>query len=226
MKGFVTIRRNALELMHVYGASWLQTFVKLRFPSAVPFILTGLRSAAASAFPAAMLAEWLSGAPGLGTLILDAHSYRDLPLMWAAVIVTMAMSFGIFGSDGAGRAAADGMVALRPRRARHPHHRPGQGHGRRPQPRAGGRRRRLVLAGRDLGAIEARARACGCCQHGGDRRGPAVVRRRRAGGRAIRREPVRPGQRRRRRRADRAHAGSTRPRTSAGSTTSTSSAPS
>jgi NitT/TauT family transport system permease protein len=43
-----------------------------------------------------MLAEWLSGAPGLGTLILDASSFRQSGLLWAAVAVSMVTAFLIF----------------------------------------------------------------------------------------------------------------------------------
>lgn len=96
MKGFRAARRSALELMHVCGANPVQTFVKVRFPYALPYIFTGLRMASASAILAAMLAEWLSGAPGLGTLILDASAYRNLGLLWAAVAVSMAVAFAIF----------------------------------------------------------------------------------------------------------------------------------
>ncbi len=96
MKGFSSTRRNALELMHVLGASRIQTFVKVRLPFALPFIFAGLRSAATSAILSAMLAEWLSGAPGLGTMILDASSYRKTGLLWAAVVVSVIMAFTIF----------------------------------------------------------------------------------------------------------------------------------
>jgi NitT/TauT family transport system permease protein len=82
--------------MHVVGASWRQTFFKVRFPYALSFIFTGLRSAATSALLAAMLAEWLSGANGLGTLILDAASYKKNGLLWAAVVVSMIVAFVIF----------------------------------------------------------------------------------------------------------------------------------
>lgn len=96
MKGFRAARRNALELMHVCGANPVQTFFKVRFPYALPYIFTGLRAASASAILSAMLAEWLSGAPGLGTMILEAASYRNTGLLWAAVVVSMGMAFAIF----------------------------------------------------------------------------------------------------------------------------------
>lgn len=96
MKGFAAVRSNLLELMHVLGASSVKTFVKVRFPYALSYIFTGLRSAATSAILAAMLAEWLSGANGLGKLILDAASYKKNGLLWAAVLTSMAVAFVIF----------------------------------------------------------------------------------------------------------------------------------
>lgn len=96
MKGFASTRRSMLEMMHVLGAGWLQTFFKVRFPYALAFIFSGLRAAATSAILSAMLAEWLSGAPGMGTLILDAASYRKTNLLWAAVVVAMLTAYFIF----------------------------------------------------------------------------------------------------------------------------------
>lgn len=96
-RGFASPRANAMELMHVCGASWWQTFVKVRLPFALPFILTGVRMASAGAVLSAMLAEWLTGAPGIGTLILEASSFRNLPLMWAGVVVSMMTATSIFG---------------------------------------------------------------------------------------------------------------------------------
>ena len=82
--------------MHVCGASGLQTSSRSAFHSPFPTSSPALRAASASALLSAMLAEWLSGAPGLGTLILDAASYRDLGLLWAAVVVSMIMAFSLF----------------------------------------------------------------------------------------------------------------------------------
>lgn len=96
VRGFRSPKANALELMHVCGASWWQTFWKVRLPFAVPYIFTGMRTAAAGALLSAMLAEWLSGAPGIGTLILEASSFRKLPLMWAGVVLSMSVAALIF----------------------------------------------------------------------------------------------------------------------------------
>jgi NitT/TauT family transport system permease protein len=94
--GFDAPSRHMLELMHCAGAGFWQTLLKLRIPCALTHVFTGLRIASASAVLCAMFAEWLSGAPGLGSLILDANSKQDFVLMWAAVAVGTTMSYLFF----------------------------------------------------------------------------------------------------------------------------------
>ena len=96
MRGFRSVSPMVLELFHVAGATWFQLLVKARIPFALPFFFTGLRVATTSALLSAMLAEWLSGAPGIGRLIYDAMGYRDMPLMFAAVALSMATAFTIY----------------------------------------------------------------------------------------------------------------------------------
>ena len=96
MRGFGSTPRNALDLMHVLGAGAFTTFVKVRLPFSLPYIFAGLRSAATGAILSAMLAEWLSGAPGLGKLMLDAASFRKTGLLWAAVLVSMLIAYATF----------------------------------------------------------------------------------------------------------------------------------
>lgn len=92
-KGLRSVTRSHLELMRVCGAGFWQVLWKLRLPSALPFIFTGLRIAASSAILCAMFAEFLSGAPGLGEQIIDAFSTQDFPRMWALVIVSTVLAY-------------------------------------------------------------------------------------------------------------------------------------
>lgn len=98
MRGFRSVPSNVDELFHVAGARWWQLLWKARIPFALPYIFTGLRTAATSALLSAMLAEWLSGSPGIGRLIYDAYSYRDMPLMFAAVALSMATAYALFAA--------------------------------------------------------------------------------------------------------------------------------
>lgn len=84
------------ELMRVSGAARLQTFRYVRFPVMTPYLLAGLRSAAAVAVLGAMLAEWLTGQQGLGYLLIAAVALRDNELLWSVVIVSSACSLAFF----------------------------------------------------------------------------------------------------------------------------------
>lgn len=95
-RGFDAPSKHMLELMRTCGATFWQTMLKVRVPSAIPFVFTGLRLAGSSAILCAMFAEWLSGSPGLGTLMLDAYSKQELGLMWAAVAVSTTLAYLFF----------------------------------------------------------------------------------------------------------------------------------
>lgn len=95
-KGFVSPTPNVLEMMRTCGASFWQILIKVRVPFAIPYIFTGLRIASSSALLCAMFAEWLSGAPGLGQLILDSYSIEDFPLMWATVFCSTTAAYLFF----------------------------------------------------------------------------------------------------------------------------------
>lgn len=95
-RGFQAPSANVLEMMHSYGATFWQTQWKVRAPFALPYIFTGLRIASGSAILCAMFAEWLSGAPGLGLLILDSYSVQNFPLMWATVLTSTAAAYLFF----------------------------------------------------------------------------------------------------------------------------------
>lgn len=95
-RGFDAPSKHMLELMKTCGATFWQTMLKVRVPSAVPFVFTGLRLTGSSAILCAMFAEWLSGSPGLGTLMLDAYSKQELGLMWATVAVSTTVAYLFF----------------------------------------------------------------------------------------------------------------------------------
>jgi len=95
-KGFMSPTRNTLEMMHTYGGRFWQTLTKVRVPFAIPYIFTGLRIASGSALLCAMFAEWLSGAPGLGALILNSYSAENFPLMWATTLCSTTAAYLFF----------------------------------------------------------------------------------------------------------------------------------
>jgi len=76
------------ETARSYG---LGTWARIRhvlWPTALPYVMTGVRLAAAVALILAVTAELVIGAPGLGARIAVAQSSQAVPEMYALVVVT------------------------------------------------------------------------------------------------------------------------------------------
>jgi ABC-type nitrate/sulfonate/bicarbonate transport system permease component len=96
MRGLLSADVCAIELLHVYGASRWQNMRYVRAPYSLPFLFAGLRVAAASAVLGAMLSEWVTGSPGLGVLILESGVMREIEVLWAAVLTSVAFALLLF----------------------------------------------------------------------------------------------------------------------------------
>ena len=82
------------RLFDLYGASPVQRLVSLRLPSALPFMLEGLRVAAGLAVIGAVVAEFVSGSgasQGLAWRLLEAGNRLRTADMLAALACLMAM---------------------------------------------------------------------------------------------------------------------------------------
>ena len=75
-----------LELARSLRASPLQVFLKVQFPSALPFIFAGSKVAVTLAVIGAVIGEFVGSTGGLGNLLLTANSQLDSPLAWAALV--------------------------------------------------------------------------------------------------------------------------------------------
>lgn len=78
----------AEETARSYG---LGTWARVRhvlWPTALPYVMTGVRLAAAVALILAITAELVIGAPGLGARIAVAQSSQAVPEMYALIVVT------------------------------------------------------------------------------------------------------------------------------------------
>lgn len=85
--GFKSVSPEILEFSRSTGVGWLGTFWKIRFPSAMPEIFTGLKVAAALASTAAVVAEFVAADRGLGYLLLVFNGEMLTPLVFADVLV-------------------------------------------------------------------------------------------------------------------------------------------
>ncbi len=87
MVGFKSVDPSIMELVRSTGAGRLKTFFKIRFPSALPYIFTGLKVAAALASTAAVVAEFVASDNGLGYLIVTYNGQLMTPMVFAAILV-------------------------------------------------------------------------------------------------------------------------------------------
>jgi NitT/TauT family transport system permease protein len=72
LRGLQSPQPESVELMDSYAAGWWQTLVKLRLPSAVPYLVPALKLGAAAAIVGAVVAEISTGTKGgIGRLIIE-----------------------------------------------------------------------------------------------------------------------------------------------------------
>jgi len=83
---------NLLDLARLYHARRWQVVVLMRLPGAIPSLVTGLRLAAVYAPIGALIGEWVGASSGLGYAMLLANARAQTDVMFAALILLIAMS--------------------------------------------------------------------------------------------------------------------------------------
>jgi NitT/TauT family transport system permease protein len=82
-----------LDTGRVAGLSGPALIRRVVLPSVLPAAFTGVRIASSIALILAVSAELITGAPGLGKLIVDAQGATKIPLSYAGVLVTGILGF-------------------------------------------------------------------------------------------------------------------------------------
>lgn len=94
VKGLTSVDPLSLELMTSYAAPAMDTFRKLRLPSALPYIFSALKVGTSLSMIAAIVSEYFGGSTaGLGYKIRDDAGLFKYPDAWASIL--MASLFGI-----------------------------------------------------------------------------------------------------------------------------------
>ena len=98
--GLRSVDPGLLDLFRMYGASRVQTLMRLRIPSAAPYFFAGLRVAAALALIGAVVAEFVAGTggtqSGLAYQILMAGLQLNIPRLFAALILITLTGIALF----------------------------------------------------------------------------------------------------------------------------------
>ncbi len=94
--GFSSVSRDKLELMEVYGATRWETFWKVIFPNAAPFIFTGMKLGSIFATIATISCELNGFSEGLGTRVTYYSKYVQTDTVFAVIILIAILGYALF----------------------------------------------------------------------------------------------------------------------------------
>jgi NitT/TauT family transport system permease protein len=87
-----------LDLATSVRANAFQTFWKIRFPAALPFVISGSKVAITLAVIGAVIGEFIGSNEGLGNLLLVANSQVNIPLAFACLIGLAVIGIGLYAA--------------------------------------------------------------------------------------------------------------------------------
>jgi NitT/TauT family transport system permease protein len=98
LAGLASVDAMQSDLMYSYGASYLQTLVKLRLPSALPFVFNALKINSTLALISAIVAEFF-GSPilGLGFRISAEVARLNVDVVWAVIAIAALAGSTFYG---------------------------------------------------------------------------------------------------------------------------------
>lgn len=95
--GLRSVNPTALDFFRLLEASRVHILLKLRVPSALPYVFAAFRIAVPLSIIGAVVGEWFTGNRGLGSVIIVAHHNIDTPTLFSAVAVLVVIGLGLTG---------------------------------------------------------------------------------------------------------------------------------
>jgi len=89
--GVRNVPRTLIDVSTAFAANERQVFVKIILPSAVPYMMTGLRLAIGRAIIGMVVAEFFTAITGLGALIVKYGNRYDTASMFVPILVLMVL---------------------------------------------------------------------------------------------------------------------------------------
>lgn len=94
--GLESVDNDLINHFKLMGASKIKRFIHLKLPYGMINFFSGMRIAATYSIMGAVIGEWLGGEKGLGVYMTRARSAYALDKMFAAIVVIVVISMGIF----------------------------------------------------------------------------------------------------------------------------------
>jgi NitT/TauT family transport system permease protein len=99
VKGFTSPDAMQLDLMRTYNASRPDTFWKLRWPAAVPYLFAGLKVAISISLVGAIVGELPTGAQsGIGARLLSGSYFGQTIQIWSALVMAALMAAALIAA--------------------------------------------------------------------------------------------------------------------------------
>jgi NitT/TauT family transport system permease protein len=94
--GLIRVDGDLIDLVHGLNGSRWKTLLKIRFPSALPHLFTGMRISITFAVIGAVVGEFVASSQGLGFLVFSGSTTMDTRLVFAAVVLLAAIGIALF----------------------------------------------------------------------------------------------------------------------------------
>jgi len=94
--GLKSVETDMVDLVRSMGARTVKIMLRVREPSALPQMFAGFKIAVCLSVVGAIVGEFVGSDRGLGYLLLTSTGTLDGPLIWAALIVLIAMGMTLF----------------------------------------------------------------------------------------------------------------------------------
>lgn len=96
--GLLVVDNDRLALFKLLKASKWQTLWRLQLPTAIPYLISGMRVAIVLSVVGAVVSEFIGANEGLGALIIVAQGMMDTPLLFSAFILLTGIGILLYAS--------------------------------------------------------------------------------------------------------------------------------
>lgn len=96
-RGLKEVEPELIDLAKAAKATRWQIFSKIQFPSALPYIFSGMKVATVFAVAGAIVGEFIGSEKGLGNLMLSVQATLDTAAMFMAVMLITLVGIALYG---------------------------------------------------------------------------------------------------------------------------------
>ena len=99
LRGLTSVHPESIELMRSYAASEASTFRRVRIPTSLPFLFSGLKVASVLAMIGAIVGDYFGGSiEALGIQIRSSVGLSQFEYAWAAILVASILGIAFYAA--------------------------------------------------------------------------------------------------------------------------------